>query len=191
MAMQQDYTGDRPAPLQLANDTIVNVAHLMKADVGEKRRVTLDLDWFALDEDLAAKDVHADLRMMRISRGILVSGHVCGTALVECVRCLEIYEQPFEADFDEEYRPTIDVRSGLLVEQPPAEEELGTIDEAHELDLGEPLRQVAILALPIKPVCREDCPGVADADLGDVEEGDQRLGVLGRLLEPDDDTTNN
>ena len=181
--MQQNYTGDRPPPLQLENDTIVNVAHLMKAEVGEKRRVALDLDWFALDEDLAAKDIHADLRMMRISRGVLVSGHVRGTALVECARCLEIYEQSFEAEFDEEYRPTIDIRSGLLVEQPAAEEELGTIDEAHELDLGEPLRQVAILALPIKPICREDCAGVADANLDDVDEGDRRLGVLSQLLD--------
>lgn len=184
-------TGDRSGNggIQLENDTIVNVAQLMKADVGEARKLTVDLDSFALDEDLRARDIHADLRLTRITRGILATGQVTGTAILECVRCLEAYEQPFETAFDEEYRPTIDVRSGLLVDQPQADEELGIIDDAHELDLAEPMRQVAILALPIKPVCGDDCPGPELAGATDdakQAEIDRRLGVLSALLADDD-----
>jgi len=175
--------------MHLENDTIINVAQLMKEDVGAHRKYTVDLDWFTLDEDLAAKDVHADVRLTRVTRGILAGGHVTGTAIVECVRCLEMYEQPFTADFDQEYGPTIDVRSGLLVAQPRPDEEIGTIDESHELDLAEPMRQVAILELPIKLICREDCPGVSDLAATDDEVGDRRLGVLSSLLAGDEDTT--
>src|SRR5438093_13598527 len=118
----------------------------MKENVGAARCYAIDLDWFTLDHDLMAKDVHTDLRLTRLSQGILAGGSVTGTALVECVRCLEIYEQPFASDFDQEYRPTIDVRSGVAVTQPDPEDEMGSIDESHELDFAEPIRQVAILA---------------------------------------------
>lgn len=173
--------------MELSNDTIINVAQLMKSDLGSTRHVTLDLDQFPLDDDLLSKDVHGDLRLTRITHGILASGTIRGTALVECVRCLEMYEQEFEADFDQEYRPLIDVRSGMLVDQPAPEEEFGMIDEVHELDLAEPMRQVAILALPIKPVCREDCPGLPEANSAAEETGDRRLGVLSQLLETEND----
>ena len=173
--------------MDLKNDTIINVAQLMKEDIGAARKLHMSLDWFALDQDLMAKDVRADLRLTRITHGILASGHVAGIAMVECVRCLELYDQPFAADFDQEYRPTIDVRSGVALDQPAADEELGTIDAAHELDLAEPIRQVAILDLPIKPVCREECEGLGQSEFGDDESGDRRLGVLSSLLGSDDD----
>jgi uncharacterized protein len=179
-------TGANGVPMRLKNDTVVNVAQLLKEHVGAARRYTLDLEWFTLDHDMMAKDVHAELRLTRITKGILADGTVSGTALIECARCLEIYEQPFRAAFDQEYRPTIDVRSGLLVEQPEPQEEMGTIDDLHELDLAEPMRQVAILDLPIKPICREDCAGLVEVE---VEEylGDRRLGVLSQLLDDETD----
>ncbi|MEX2314218.1 MAG: DUF177 domain-containing protein [Thermomicrobiales bacterium] len=173
--------------MDLKNDTVINVAQLMKDDIGSARKVHLSLNWFALDQDLMAKDVTADARLTRITHGILASGRVAGIAMVECARCLELYDQPFEADFDQEYRPTIDVRSGVALDQPPAGEEYGTIDASHELNLAEPIRQVAILDLPIKPVCHEDCAGLGQTEFGDDDEGDRRLGVLGQLLEHEDE----
>jgi uncharacterized protein len=180
---------DSAAPLQLRNDTIVNVAQLMKADVGAARKYELQLDTFQLDDDLVAKDVTATARITRITGGVLASGHVSGVALVECHRCLEMFEQPFASDFDQEYRPTIDVRSGLLVEQPQPDEELGTIDEAHELDLAEPMRQVAILDLPIKLICGEHCPGLGERFGDEDEEIDRRFAALSDLLAADSDDT--
>lgn len=174
--------------MDLKNDTVINVAQLMKDDIGAARKVHLSLDWFALDQDLMAKDVTADLRLTRITHGILASGQVAGIAMVECVRCLELYDQPFSADFDQEYRPTIDVRSGVPLNQPPADEEFGMIDGSHELDLAEPIRQVAILDLPIKPVCHDDCAGIGQSEFGDDDEGDRRLGVLGQLLGSEEET---
>ena len=176
-------TGASSAPLRLKNDTVVNVALLLQQRVGEVRRIALALDWFALDDDLVAKDARAHARLTRISNGVLAHGHVTGIALVECVRCLELYEQPFEADFDQEYEPTIDVRSGALVEQAQPHEEIAQISDAHELDLAEPMRQVAILALPIKPICRDECPGLPEARDAVDEPADRRLGVLEQLLD--------
>src|SRR5688500_10378896 len=110
---ERSTTGTNGVPLRLKNDTVINVAQLMKENVGAARRLAVELDWFTLDHDMMAKDVRSELRLTRISQGILASGTVSGTALIECVRCLEIYEQPFESAYDQEYRPTIDVRSGF------------------------------------------------------------------------------
>lgn len=175
-----DASGDGATVLY--NDTVINVAQLLKENVGASRRIAVRLDWFALDQDIMSRDVAAGGKLMRITGGILASGAVRGTAIIECVRCLEMYEQPFVAEFDQEYRPTIDVRSGLAVAQPGLEEEIGAIDEMHQLDLAEPIRQVAIVALPIKPICREDCPGLPEQASFVAAAVDARFGALEQLL---------
>lgn len=166
----------------LYNDTIINIAQLLKENVGASRRYVLRLDWFALDQDIMARDVEADAKVTRINTGVLVTGHTSGTALIECVRCLEMYEQPFADEFDQEYRPTIDIRSGVPVTQPEPNEEIGAIDDMHQLDLAEPIRQVAIVSLPIKPICREECPGLPEQAALALGSADERFEALERLL---------
>lgn len=169
---------------RLENDTIVNVAQLLKEQVGAYRIYELSLEWFALDVDLMASNIRGQVRLTRIATGILATGEVEGIGLVECVRCLEIYEQPFHATFDQEFRPMIDIRTGTPVDPPDPLEDIGGIDEAHELDLAEPLRQEALLELPMRPVCGDDCPG-PEVPEEDEEAIDARLGALAELLDKD------
>ncbi|HET7034408.1 MAG TPA: DUF177 domain-containing protein [Thermomicrobiaceae bacterium] len=170
----------------LINDTVVNVAQLLKEPVGATRLVDLRLDQFPLDEEGGARahDVEAEIRLTRVEGGVLADGQLRGLAELECVRCLELFDAPFAGEFDAEYRPSIDIRTGLPLPR-PEDEETFVIDHNHELDLGELLRQVALVALPMQPICREDCPGVvaevAPEPAG--EASDDRLAVLRRLLE--------
>jgi uncharacterized protein len=167
----------------LKNDTILNVAQLLKEQVGSFRVYEVELNWFALDSDIMARDITGQARLTRIASGVLATGEVQGIALVECVGCLEIYEQPFSAVFDQEFRPVIDIRTGLPVEEPDPIDDIGQINEAHELDLAEPLRQESLLELPMRPTCGEDCPGPDIPEDPDAERGDPRLGALAGLLE--------
>lgn len=168
---------------RLNNDTVINVAQLLKEQVGAFRLYDVELSWFALDSDIMAQNVRGQLRLTRIATGILASGAADGIGLVECVRCLEIYEQPFHAEFDQEFRPMIDVRTGLPVEAPDPVDDIGEINEAHELDVAEPLRQEALLELPMQPVCGDECPGPDVPDDPDADRGDPRLSALADLLE--------
>jgi uncharacterized protein len=108
-----------------------------------------------------------------------------------CARCLREYDQPFEVDFDEEYRQTVDVRTGVDLGGEPADDELvSRIDENHELDLREPLRQEILVALPMRPDCGPDCPGpdvleVGGDDSASDEAVDERLAALASLLAED------
>lgn len=169
----------------LVNDTIVNVAQLIQEPVGSHRDLRVVLDWFALDTDLVAQDVRAQLRLMRIRNGVMVTGQVEGIGLVECVRCLEIYEQPFSGRVEQEYRQTIDIYRGEMLEDGYSEslEDIFEIDDLHQIDLAEPLRQVGIVSIPMQPICHDACPGVP-VDLGEEDEtGDHRMAVLAQLLD--------
>jgi uncharacterized protein len=173
-------------PVQkLENDTRVNVSRLLQEMTGASRDYRLTLDWFALDADLMARDVHGKLRLMRVMHGILLVGAIEGVALIECVRCLEIYEQPFATEVDQEYRSMYDsahtpVDDGGSESDPDGE--IGEIDEANEIDLAEPIRQFTILSLPMRPDCGPDCPGTGIEDESE-PEGDRRLAVLAELLD--------
>ena len=169
---------------RLDNDTIVNVAQLLQEQVGASRVYSVSLDWFALDVDVMASQIRGHVRLTRIASGILATGEVDGIGHIECVRCLEIYEQPFHAKFDQEFRPTIDIRTGSPIDPPDPIDDIGAINEAHELDIAEPLRQEALLELPMRPVCGDDCPGPEVPE--DEEDAiDARLGALAELLDED------
>jgi len=173
----------------LENDTVVNVSRLLQETTGATRSFRLSLDWFALDTDLMARDITGEMTLMRLVDGILLRGKISGIGLIECVRCLEIYEQPFEVEVEQEYRSIFDVAMSSVSDEEDAEpvSEIGEIDEANELDMAEPIRQFAILSLPMRPDCGEDCPG-PDIELESESEIDHRMAPLAELLDDVRDT---
>ena len=88
-----------------------------------------------------------------------VSGRVTTRLEVECSRCAEPVEIPVDATFDLRYVPH---------EQNVGEGELEVGDDDLTtafyreglLDLTELLREQFVLALPMKPLCTEDCRGL-------------------------------
>ncbi|GBD20144.1 hypothetical protein HRbin28_00583 [bacterium HR28] len=166
----------------LENDTIINVAQLLKAPVGTERFFTVHLDRLTLDSDLEVRDVNASVRLLRTSSGILATGELHVSAHLTCVRCLTEFDSRYSETFEAEYWPTIDVLTGLPL-PPPEDEDIFTIDQNHHLDLHELLRQFAILALPSYPVCGPQCPGPESLWRQEEEIVDARLAVLQALLD--------
>ncbi|HLL51806.1 MAG TPA: DUF177 domain-containing protein [Thermomicrobiales bacterium] len=176
---------------ELRNDTAVNVVGLLKSQTGDTRSYRLMLDTFEADGETIARDIVGDVRLTRLRDAIIASVSAAGIVPLNCVRCLREYDQPFEVEFDEEYRQTVDVRTGVDLGDEPADEELfSRIDENHELDLREPLRQEILVVLPMRPDCGTDCPGPDVLEVGG-EDGasdtivDERLAALARLLAED------
>ncbi|MGW2560028.1 YceD family protein [Streptomyces sp. NPDC001514] len=104
-----------------------------------------------------------ELRLESVMEGVLVTGTARATAEGECVRCLEPLHQEVAADFQEMFSyPDADDRG-----RPKAE----PVDDAEDdedrlfledglLGLEPVLRDAVVLALPMQPVCREDCAGL-------------------------------
>jgi len=103
--------------------------------------------------------VQGAVNLMRTDRGILVKGTLNTEVEVTCSRCLGLFGCPLALNIEEEYFPTTDVVSGAGL---PSPDEPGcfTIDEHHVLDLTEVIRQYTLLAVPMKPLCRQDCAGL-------------------------------
>lgn len=169
----------------LDNDTVLNVAQLLKEQVGQARTLSVSLSRLRLDDDLTATELQAELKLTRIAEGLLVEGTIAGRAELECVRCLEPFLADFGGQVEGRYQPSIDVRGGFPLEEPEDDDVL-IIDGNHQLDLTEFLRQVSIVTLPFRPVCGDDCPGFT-AEHGDADDGvDHRLAALEQLLDEDE-----
>lgn len=167
--------------MDLFNETAVNVATLLQEPVGASRTFSFRLDHLQLDDDLVARDVVGDLRLTSLTDEILANVTATATVALTCLRCLEQYDQPTRTRFQEEFRVAYDVRSGAEVSSDDDDERF-SINDAHELDIREPLRQELIVSLPMRPDCGDVCPGPpALADDSDKDE-DNRFKALGALL---------
>lgn len=102
-------------------------------------------------------ELTADLR--KDEQKIHLTGHVTGTLEFECSRCLEPYQVPVEASFETLLLPLEENRGDG--EREVAEDDLGvSYYKDQVIDLGEIIREQFYLALPMKPLCREDCRGL-------------------------------
>src|SRR5262245_15465349 len=109
--------------MNLDNETVVNVAALLKDQVGATRTYPLTFSRFALDQDLYAEDVAGTLRLTRLSDEIIATLKVRGEVELECQRCLRLYRESFKASFDEEFRQAVDVRTGSEVPETREDDE--------------------------------------------------------------------
>jgi len=103
-----------------------------------------------------------DLRLESVVEGVLVTGTVEADLKGECVRCLEPVEQSLDTEFQElYYYPEADMsRFGPSTKNDDDEDEEASRLEGDLFDLEPVLRDAVVLALPLQPVCQEDCLGL-------------------------------
>ncbi|MCD6288943.1 MAG: DUF177 domain-containing protein [Anaerolineae bacterium] len=148
-----------------------NVAQLLKEASGATRYYQLDVDIGGLDPLLVpVEHLMGEIAMLRTGTGVLVTGHLVTRVELVCSRCLTPFEAPLAIDVEEEFRPTVDVITGrhLVMEE---EDEALWIDDHHVLDLTEVVRQDLLLALPLHPLCKEDCAGLCPVCGHNLNEG--------------------
>jgi uncharacterized protein len=152
-------------------DLLFNVAQLLKEPVGSTRKLHFDTPMLELENDTAqggrleARGLHGDVKVTRMSRDLLVQGDVQAQVTLACSRCLDEITLPVDASLEEQYQPTIDVETGRLIQRADDEKDdtAFSVDQNHLMDLTEPVRQALLVALPLKPLCREDCAGLCPA----------------------------
>ncbi|WP_406863366.1 DUF177 domain-containing protein [Streptomyces sp. HUAS MG47] len=106
--------------------------------------------------------VELELRLESVMEGVLVTGTARASAEGECVRCLEPVELDLDVDFQEMFSyPDSDDRGRSKAADDEAEDDEDMIPlEDGMFDLEPVLRDAVVLALPMQPVCREDCEGL-------------------------------
>jgi uncharacterized protein len=147
-------------------------------------------------------DVALEVRFEAVSEGVLATGTVIAPLAGECARCLAPLSSSVTAGFQELYlypdgrHDRHDKHDRHDEQEEQDAEELYYLD-GDLLDLEPVFRDAVVLALPMSPLCREDCPGLcaecgaplADAGPGHQHEAetDPRWAALKQL----NDTENN
>ncbi len=139
-----------------------NVSGLLAESAGALRDYAVDSVTIDLGEDLhLASPIDGRVHLARTNRGLIVSADFSTSLALECVRCLREIEVPVGIEIDEEALPTIDLHSGQPIGLADGDDEdLLRLTDHHELDLEPTVRDAILLAEPIAPVCRADCPGL-------------------------------
>ena len=127
------------------------------------------------------RDIDARLRAESVVEGILVTGTVAGGAVLQCARCLKQLPSGYDVEVCELF-----YGNGHA----PAPDEDAYSVKGVEIDLEPMLRDAVALALPLNPLCDEDCKGLCprcgrDLNLNSCdckeEEGDPRWAALDEL----------
>ena len=170
-----------------------NVAGLLADDPGAERvypvaGATIDPG----DGLRLAAPIDGRVRFMRTNRGILAYTDLQTSLALECSRCLRDVVLPVDIRFQEEYLPSLDLATGrpLPTDDEPESRDCPTITRSTSRP---PVRDAIVLAEPIAPLCRPDCPGLCIVCGGRLDEGahdhpvddiDPRLEAL-RAFDPD------
>ena len=130
---------------------------------------------------LKEEPISSDLRAESVVEGILVTGTVTGLLDLSCARCLRSSSGDVSLELCELF-----VAPG---HEASAEDDSYRVTGT-EIELEPMLRDAIALALPLKPLCRDDCAGLCATcgrDLGagacecDVEEVDPRWAALSSI----------
>ncbi len=135
----------------------INVSQLLKAPIGSTRNYTVDEIVDIADGNSL---VQGKVELIRTDRGILAKVKLHTELELTCSRCLILFSCPLTLSIEEEYFPTTDVVTGASLPLPDEPGGCFTIDGRNILDLTEAIRQYTLIAIPMKPLCREDCVGL-------------------------------
>jgi uncharacterized protein len=102
----------------------------------------------------AGAELSLDLTLTSVTEGVYVSGQVSAPLTGECGRCLRPITDHLEVSIAELY-----AYEHSTTDETTEEDEVGRIHD-ELIDLEPVVRDTLVLALPVNPVCRPDCPGL-------------------------------
>ncbi len=138
----------------------VNVAQLLQESIGAVREIEPDAP--LPDKDgTGIGTVQGTLKLTRTDRGILATGPLKISISDACSRCLIPIDYWVDVRVDDEFLPSVDVETGRRLQyEGEADADTNSMDNHHELDLTDTVIQYRAAALPLAPLCKEDCKGI-------------------------------
>jgi uncharacterized protein len=135
----------------------INATQLLKEPVGSSQ--SYDVNGL-LGDDIDGC-IEGTAKMIRTSRGVLVQCELSAEVKLVCSRCLGAFSCPISFSVEEEFLPVADMSDDAALSSSEQSEGF-TIDDRNIVDLGELMRQYVLLNLPMKPLCRPNCPGIKE-----------------------------
>lgn len=172
----------------------INVSQQLKGTIGTIRNYEVNE---VIDVEGCNYTVQGTVTLMRTDHGILVKSNLNTESGLTCSRCVAQFTCPLTINIEEEYLPTTDIISGSPLLPVPDDPGAFTIDERNTLDLTEAIRQYTLLAIPMKPLCQQDCAGLCPTCGTNLNQahcdcpppaGDPRWAELRKLIQSDSES---
>jgi uncharacterized protein len=134
----------------LHNSLRINIGFLINQPVGTYRDIHFDLESVAFSPEFETIHFLGAVRVGRTKTGILTQAEFQAQVLMDCVRCLESYNQFLTTNFSELFAFNKEdvTESGLI------------LSEDGYIDLAPLAYEYLLLEIPIQPVCSPDCRGL-------------------------------
>jgi uncharacterized protein len=135
---------------QPRNPLRLNVGFIIGQPIGSSRDFHFDYPSVHLQPDLDLNSFIGIARIGRTPQGLVVQAKFQADQKMECVRCLEEFDQRLEIEFNDLYafsRRTAS-ESGLI------------LPESGIIDLEPLVREYMLIEIPISPLCKPDCKGL-------------------------------
>lgn len=162
------------------NKLIFNFGFLLDGLPGASSDATIDYPSAELD-GILLEPLYGSFRASRTAQGLYLKGTLYSDVDSHCARCTNPHRQSIAMELDEHY---------YLPSAIPDENALVVYDDG-VINLGQLVRDLSVVSVPIQTVCREDCEGLCmecgvnlnneQCDCVD-EDIDPRFAVLKELL---------
>jgi len=174
----------------LSNPSILrlNVGFIVSQSIGYSRIFSLEIPGLRFSDELEIRNLEGQTVISRTTEGLLVQVKGQATTALECVYCLNPYEQALNLDFVEMFTfpsNALEDTDQILPEDP-------------HIALSPLIREYLYLEIPINPMCRAACKGLCSicgenrnlVNCNHEDESfDPRLSVLKSLLDDDEEST--
>jgi uncharacterized protein len=111
--------------------------------------------------------VDVKVRLEKLARQIIVRGGIATRASFSCDRCLAGYRQQLAASYAIVYVED-DAEAGKF----PPEDVRIMRNDATVIDLSEDVREMLLLSVPLKLLCRDECRGLCSSCGADLNAGE-------------------
>lgn len=122
----------------------------------------------------SGKDGKLDVRASKSGHDVVVHGTLDAELEIPCARCLELTKLPIHSDLSVLYVPASALKE--LKGDEIADEEADTLPFTGEtVVLDDLVRDELVLGVPMIPLCREDCEGMAPAPQGEESKAEKPI----------------
>jgi uncharacterized protein len=117
-------------------------------------------------EVVLTSPLRIDGSLVKLNTQLILKTEIRVSLEAECSRCLKSFQQSLQIPLERYYQ------IGGEAEVPGEENELISISESQQdIDLKDTIREVIMLGIPIKPLCREECGGLCPECGADLNAG--------------------
>ena len=142
---------------------IFNVAGLLSGTLGESRQHKIENEQLMVADRLLTH-INGPIYLIRTDRTVILDADITAVTQETCSRCLEAAPVNISVKMDEEFYPlNMDLMDHLDSNNEGNDHHYDPaliIDKRNFLDLTEGLSQALIAAIPIAPLCKDECLGI-------------------------------